>query len=70
MEDFTKGRVSTFWPSQLKAREIVAEHGCRICTWKFPGEIFDMSGDLWCHHCVREFGREFVDTGAALIPKP
>jgi hypothetical protein len=48
-------KVSKFWASQSEAREIVAEHGCRICTWKFPGEIMDVAGDLWCRHCVEEF---------------
>jgi len=65
----TEGRVSHFWPSQAAARAIVAEHGCRLCTWKYPGEIYDVSGDLWCHHCVREYERE-IRVEPALIPKP
>jgi hypothetical protein len=48
-------RVSKHWTSQTEAREIVAEHGCKICGWKFPGEIMDVSGDLWCRHCVEEY---------------
>jgi hypothetical protein len=66
----TAGRVSTFWTSQAKAREIVAEHGCRLCTWKYPGEILDVSGDLWCHHCVREGLVELPLLEPARIPKP
>jgi hypothetical protein len=50
----TKGRVSELWTSQNEARVIVAEYGCRLCGWKFPGEIYDVSGDLWCGHCVAE----------------
>ena len=63
-------RVSTFWKSQDEARAIVAEHGCKICTWKFPGQIWDISGDLWCDHCVREIAVELpdVERDKALIP--
>lgn len=65
----TEGRISKYWPSQQAARDIIAEHGCRLCTWKYPGEIYDVSGDLWCHHCVREYERE-IRVEPALIPKP
>ena len=48
-------RVSEHWASQAQARAIVAEHGCKICTWQFPGEVMDVAGDLWCWHCVEEY---------------
>ncbi len=70
MQIETAGRVSSFWTSQAAAREIVAEHGCRLCTWKFPGEIYDVAGDLWCQHCVREHLVELPDLEPALIPTP
>lgn len=74
MQIDTAGRISTHWKGQAEARAIIAEHGCRLCTWKFPGEIFDVAGDLWCHHCVREHsvpGDQFVDgLEPALIPTP
>ncbi len=70
MEDFAQGRISNHWKSQAEARAIIAEHGCKLCTWKFPGEIFDVAGDLWCHHCVREIGRELRNLDPALIPTP
>jgi hypothetical protein len=70
----TAGRISQYWTSQAAAREIVAEHGCKVCTWKFPGEIFDVAGDLWCEHCAREAslpGDTFIDgLEPALIPTP
>jgi hypothetical protein len=66
----TNGRVSQYWKSQAEARAIVAEYGCKVCTWKYPGEIFSVSGDLWCHHCVREIGRELNDLEPELIPTP
>lgn len=47
-------RISEHWTSQADARAIVAEHGCRVCTWRYPGEILDVAGDLWCEHCVEE----------------
>lgn len=63
-------RISEFWKSQDEARAIVAALGCRICGWKYPGQIWDISGDLWCHHCVREIGAELrdVERDKALIP--
>lgn len=66
----TAGRVSQRWTSQAEARQIIADYGCRICTWRYPGEIFDVAGDLWCHHCVREIGRELRDLTPARIPTP
>ena len=65
----TEGRISRHWKSQAGARAIIAEHGCRLCTWKYPGEIYDVAGDLWCIHCVREYGRE-IRVEPALIPTP
>jgi hypothetical protein len=65
----TGKRVSAYWPSQAAARALIAEHGCRLCTWRYPGEIYDVDGDLWCHHCVREYGRDIV-VRPALIPAP
>lgn len=47
--------ISKHWKSQDEARAIVAEHGCKVCGWKLPGEIYDVTGDLWCWHCVEEF---------------
>jgi hypothetical protein len=70
MQIETAGRVSTFWTSQRFARVVVAAEGCRICTWKFPGEIYDVAGDLWCQHCVREHLAEIPDLAPALIPTP
>lgn len=61
-------RISEHWTSQAEAVAIVAEHGCKICTWKFPGEILDVAGDLWCNHCVREHLTELPDLNPALIP--
>lgn len=61
-------RISDIWHSQAEVRKIVEEHGCKVCGWKFPGEIYDVSGDLWCHHCVREIGAELKDLDPALIP--
>lgn len=61
-------RISEHWTSQAEARAIVAESGCKICSWKFPGEILDVAGDLWCHHCVRELGAKIADLDPALIP--
>ena len=66
----TTNRVSAYWTSQAEARAIIAEHGCRLCTWKYPGEIYDVSGDLWCNHCVREYGVELHDLDPGLIPAP
>lgn len=65
----TAGRISTHWKSQAEARAIVAERGCRICTWQFPGEIYDVAGDLWCCHCVWE-ARGIDGVDPALIPTP
>ena len=76
MQIETNGRISKYWPSQAAVRELIAEHGCRLCTWKFPGEIYDVSGDLWCCHCVREamepgnVNGYIADLGPALIPTP
>jgi hypothetical protein len=69
IEQLTEGRVSRFWTSQDEARAIVAEHGCRLCTWHYPGEVMDVSGDLWCHHCVREAMVELPDLAPARIPR-
>jgi len=66
-DELTEDRVSEYWTSQTEAREIVAELGCKICTWKFPGEIMDVAGDLWCHHCVREIGAKLTDIEPAKI---
>lgn len=64
----TTQRISTFWTSQTEAQALVAEHGCKVCTWQYPGQIFDVAGDLWCHHCVREYGDKISDLDPALIP--
>lgn len=64
----TTQRISEYWTSQAEAQALVAEHGCKVCTWKYPGQIFDVAGDLWCHHCVRELGAELRDLDPALIP--
>ncbi len=64
----TTQRISAYWTSQTEAQALVAEHGCKVCTWKFPGQIFDVAGDLWCEHCVRELGAELGDLDPALIP--
>lgn len=61
-------QLSTYWKSQTEAQAIVAEYGCKVCGWKFPGKIWDVSGDLWCEHCVREIGAELRDLETALIP--
>jgi hypothetical protein len=66
--ELADGRVSRHWASQSEARAIIAEYGCRLCTWRYPGEVMDVSGDLWCHHCVREAMVELPLLGAALIP--
>lgn len=63
-------RVSSYWKSQAEARAIIAEHGCKLCTWRYPGEILDVGGDLWCHHCVREYSVEMNDLDPGRIPTP
>jgi len=67
IDELAEGRVSRYWNDQGEARAIVAEHGCKVCTWKYPGEIMDVAGDLWCHHCVREIGAELTDIEPAKI---
>lgn len=68
--------LSKWWISQRVARNMVEVHGCKVCTWKFPGEIFDVGSDLWCEHCVREnwFRSELWDAssfyGVRRIPTP
>lgn len=61
-------QLSRYWPSQAEARAIVAGCGCKVCGWKYPGQIWDVSGDLWCQHCVREQGAEIPDLVVLLIP--
>jgi hypothetical protein len=61
-------KTSIYWTSQTAAQAIVAEQGCKLCTWKFPGEIFDVAGDLWCEHCVREQAAKIADLDPAYIP--
>lgn len=66
--------TSVHWTSQDEARHVVAVHGCKVCGWRFPGQIWDVTGDLWCEHCLSELGAEFRTQGeeimtlAALIP--
>ena len=59
---------SEHWTSQQGAREIIALYGCKLCTWRYPGEIFDVAGDLWCHLCVHEQRREIPDLPVRFIP--
>ena len=70
MQIETNGRISKHWTSQAAAQAIIAEAGCKLCNWHFPGWIYDVAGDLWCEHCVREHLRELPDLEPALIPTP
>jgi hypothetical protein len=46
---------SEYWTSQEEAQRIVVAEGCRICTWRTPGPICDVAGDLWCCLCAAEW---------------
>lgn len=61
------GRVSTTWQRHCDAARLMAVAGCHLCGWHYPDRVMEVDGDLWCNHCVREYGLE-IRVDARHIP--